>query len=172
MIAQQSSYLGQRNPRSSVLVRVGNGRLGRGVYATDHIAKGRAILTFAGPLIDFPTAIAKGSDEAYCLQVGLASYLDLRGIGRFVNHSCDPNAGISHNRTLIALTDIAKDAEICFDYSTTMAEDYWTMRCACGERECRGVITDFCLLPADVQLRYLEANVVQDFIRLAMVPPA
>ena len=83
---------------------------------------------------------------------------------RYLNHSCDPNAGIVDNRRLVAIRAIAAGEEIRFDYSTTMAEDFWTLECRCGSPLCRGTVTDFRLLPSEVKQRYLELGVVQGFI--------
>ncbi len=36
----------------------------------------------------------------------------------YMNHSCDPNAGIINDRKLVASKDIHKGGEITIDYST------------------------------------------------------
>ncbi len=41
---------------------------------------------------------------------------------------------------LVALRDISVDEELHFDYSTTMSEGDWTMRCRCGAAQCRSLI--------------------------------
>lgn len=84
--------------------------------------------------------------------------------GRYINHSCDPNAGLREDLEMIALRDIAAGEEVLFDYSTTMSERSWTMPCQCGSELCRRRITDFHELPAPARRRYLEAGVVQRFI--------
>ena len=83
----------------------------------------------------------------------------------FVNHSCEPNVGITDDLTLVTLRPIEKDEEIRFDYSTTMYERYYTMSCDCGSKICRGTIEDFDLLPDHLQKRYLKLGIVQSFIR-------
>lgn len=84
--------------------------------------------------------------------------------GRYINHSCDPNAGLREDLEMIALRDIGAGEEVFFDYSTTMSEHSWTMPCGCGASLCRGRIGDFHELPALLKRRYLEAGVVQRFI--------
>ena len=65
---------------------------------------------------------------------------------------------------MIALRDIEAGEEIRFDYSTCMSERLWTMRCRCGEANCRGIVRDFHDLPAEIRRRYLAAGIVQRFI--------
>jgi hypothetical protein len=45
-----------------------------------------------------------------------------------------------------------------------MLERHWTMQCACGNKNCRKVITDFDLLPAKIQSKYLQLKIVFPFI--------
>ncbi len=59
----------------------------------------------------------------------------------FVNHSCDPNAGLSGQIVLVAMRDIAPGEEISFDYAMTDGEPYDEFACACGSARCRGKVT-------------------------------
>lgn len=59
----------------------------------------------------------------------------------FMNHSCDPNAGIRGQVTTVAMRDIAADEEVSFDYAMTDASDFDTFECQCGAPECRGRVT-------------------------------
>jgi hypothetical protein len=137
---------------------------GLGVFANRDIQEGETILAFGGPIIDFAETKRRGPWECMPLQIGSNQYYDTRPPGIFVNHSCDPNAGIRNDRDLIALRDIAKGEEILFDYSTTMEEHSFTMRCLCGAPACRQMIADFTTLPEAVQERYLALGIVMNFI--------
>lgn len=145
-------------------VVIANGELGLSIFAARRLLPGEKILTFSGPLITFSEAVAKGELESYALQIDSGAYLDTRAPGCYVNHSCDPNAGIVDSVTLVAIRGIPAGEEIRFDYSTTMDEDHWTMNCRCGASRCRKIITDFKYLPPDVQDSYLVRNIVQPFI--------
>lgn len=92
-----------------------------------------------------------------------------------LNHSCEPNAFIRGKNELVALKDIRTDEEIAYDYSTSMWEDsevmkklfgtgLLEMKCNCGSINCRKIIKQFYELANDVQKRYLELKIVQDFI--------
>ena len=103
------------------------------------------------------------------IQIGPDRYLDTQPPGVFVNHSCEPNAGIRQNQNLVALRKIRQGQEIRYDYSTTMEEDSFAMRCLCGASTCRGWVRDFSTLPRPLRERYFAQGIVMDFI-LRMQP--
>lgn len=138
--------------------------LGKGVFAASAIPPGAHLLAFTGPLIDVTRALAKEHRSGDALQIAPDQYIDPDPPGLFVNHSCDPNAGIRPGNRLVALRAIAHGEEIFFDYSTTMLDRLWSMECKCQSPQCRGTILDFDLLPPQVAERYVTLGVVQDFI--------
>lgn len=138
--------------------------LGRGVFARRAIRSGETILAFEGPLIDFAETKRRGAAECMAIQVGPNQYIDTQAPGVLANHSCAPNAGIRNDRDLVALRDIPPGEEIRYDYSTTMDEKSFTMRCRCGAPGCRRVVTDFSELPTDVQEYYVRRGLVMSFI--------
>jgi len=143
---------------------IAEGKIGLGVFAKIAIGKNEKIGTLLGPEMSLERAIDEEDNGSNCIQIGDQLYFNSEGIARRLNHSCDPNAGIKNNRELVALQNIKKDEEISFDYSTTMDEDAWTMKCRCGSKNCRGVIKDFKYLPSDLQRKYLLLGIVQNFI--------
>ncbi len=138
--------------------------LGQGVFASKNINKDEVILIFSGKFINLEEALAKGELSGNPMQIDTQTYMDLEPPGVLVNHSCDPNAGITSGNILIALRDIHKHEQIYYDYSTTMSENGWTLKCRCGVSNCRGTIKDFHYLPADIKAKYLELGIVQNFI--------
>ena len=144
--------------------RVAPCSLGRGLFAERPYVPGELIMILRGPRFERGDPLHETPAGANLLQTGKRTYILLGPPGVFANHSCDPNAGIFRNRRLVAIRNIAAGEEICFDYSTTMDEDFWTMDCLCGTDICRGVVTDFRYLPTDLRHRYLELGVVQGFI--------
>jgi hypothetical protein len=137
---------------------------GQGLFAGRAYLPGELILHLAGPPYRRDDPIHGTPAGANLLQTGRRSYIMLGPPGVFANHSCDPNAGITGNRRLVAIRPIGPGEEIRFDYSTTMDEDYWTLPCSCGAATCRGVVRDFRDLPPETRRRYLELGVVQRFI--------
>ena len=98
------------------------------------------------------------------IQIESDRYIDTRSPGVFVNHSCDPNAGIRSDRYLVALRPLSKGQEIRYDYSTTMEEQSFTMQCLCPSPQCRRRVRDFSTLPQPLRERYIAQGVVMSFI--------
>ncbi|MGD0411472.1 MAG: SET domain-containing protein-lysine N-methyltransferase [Verrucomicrobiota bacterium] len=138
--------------------------VGLGVFANRDIRPGEVILAFGGPVIDFAETKRRGPRECMPIQIGRNQYYDTQPPGVFVNHSCDPNAGIHQDRDLVALRRIRPGEEVRFDYSTTMEEQSFTMRCLCGSPQCRRVVADFSTLPTEAQERYVAERIVMSFI--------
>jgi hypothetical protein len=85
------------------------------------------------------------------------------GFIRFLNHSCSPNSGFKirgKEARLVAIKDISAGDEVTFDYSTTMHKDKWSLKCNCGNRKCRGLITNFDTLTKSLQNRYKKLGIV------------
>jgi hypothetical protein len=138
--------------------------VGQGVFATRTLQPGQAIMVLSGTVLERSRVLGLGRDRGYALQSGAHHFLELTAPGRYLNHSCDPNAGIMNDRVLTALRRIEAGEEIRYDYSTTMSEDHWTVECHCGEAACRRVVLGFHHLPPIIQNRYLQLGIVQRFI--------
>lgn len=100
------------------------------VIASEAVASGGEVLEFVGELVLRPSR--------YSLQVGEGLHLlapegdeDPRYAWRYLNHSCEPNAGMAGMR-LVALRDIARGEEVTFDYNTTEWEMAAPFECGCG----------------------------------------
>ena len=59
----------------------------------------------------------------------------------YVNHSCNPNAGLTGHSGLVALRDIEPGDQICFDYAMSDGSPYDEFDCECGESNCRVHVT-------------------------------
>jgi hypothetical protein len=91
-------------------------------------------------------------------------------IGKFLNHSCEPNAKIVKEQDklfVVAIDDIKSNQEIFFDYSTVGArDDIWQMEvsCNCGSKNCRKIIADYTTLPREVLDDYKKRKIIPDYI--------
>lgn len=149
---------------SSSTVEVKRNPLGPGVFAAYSFQPGQPILVLAGPVLHRDEIAGITRDRGFMVQVGSDQFLDITPPAGYVNHSCDPNAGILNDRVLIALRSISAGEEIRFDYSTAMSGDHWTTECRCGAPCCRRVILGFPDLPPISQNRYLQLGIVQGFL--------
>jgi hypothetical protein len=147
-----------------VPIYIGKSPLGNGLFARTGIRRGSVICRLTGPIINFRDVCRKGKLASYPLQIGYDKYIDLRSPGCYANHSCKPNAGIRDGFNLVAIRNIHKCAEVCYDYSTTMDEDCYVLRCRCGARSCRQLVKDFRLLHPRIRQKYLKMGIVMPFI--------
>ena len=112
---------------------------------------------------------SQGYSDSQIFQVGPDSFIPPYGeIDDFTNHSCEPNCGLRVDRSgfvMLALRDIRANEELSYDYATHMENPHEAMICRCGARSCRRTVRSFSTLPAELQARYLELDVVGWFVR-------
>lgn len=133
-------------------------KFGLGVFANKEFKRGEYVMTLSGQLITEAESLMDKFIDDHSVQVGHNLYL---GPGNqmddYLNHSCDPNAGIKRDSSgsiiLKAIKHIYKDEEITFDYSTTI-EDGWTLQCGCGTKRCRKLVVRWSALPENVKRYY------------------
>lgn len=129
---------------------------GSGIVAEEDIKKGEFIGYIRGKLkrlkvtnkeesLSFPNWIG--------VEKGL--WIDPANPYQFLNHSCDPSAGIKRRFSMVALKDIKKGEEITVDYSIIEGDELWEMKCSCGSKNCRGLIKSVQYLPKSVFSKYL-----------------
>jgi uncharacterized protein len=152
---------------------VKDSQIGKGLFTMKSIPAGKTILKIKGKRISWPQAKKiwktdpKVGDNLF--RFGPETFINPAGeVGNYLNHSCDPNCGLyKQNSTLFlfALKPIAANSELTFDYSTIIAaDDIWTMKCRCGNKNCRKTIKSFDTLPDKLQNKYKEMNAVPQFI--------
>lgn len=151
-------------------VFTGPARNGLGLHAARSFAPRETIVEITGRAYNWEILWNRGGRfAANCFRLGEETYLDPGdGWGRYLNHSCDPNAAIRFENDrlfLFAAGPIASSEEIVIDYSTTIGDDdRWRMYCRCGTRKCRRWIGRFGLLPANLRKAYLLRGMVADNI--------
>lgn len=59
----------------------------------------------------------------------------------YVNHSCEPNAGIRGQIITVAMRDIEADEEITIDYAMIDGKGFDEFDCQCGSKKCRKKIS-------------------------------
>lgn len=129
---------------------------GYGIFTARDIKKGEIIFIAKGRKMNLNL---KTKEEAMSnpdmIGVGKNMWLDPSLLwGAYINHSCNPSAGIKGSVTFIALRDIKKGEEVTFDYS--ISEDtLWEMPCNCGAKNCRGVIRGIQYLPEKIFQKYM-----------------
>ncbi|MFH1072932.1 MAG: SET domain-containing protein-lysine N-methyltransferase [Nanoarchaeota archaeon] len=121
-------------------------KTGRGIFAKKDFKREEYIFTFKGNIINNRTYARK---LKCTLQIGRNKWLepDNSSVGRYINHSCNPNAGIKGLKRIVAIRNIKKGEQITIDYSITDDDPSWIMHCKCGSIRCRRKIKSIQSLP-------------------------
>ncbi|MDP1547883.1 MAG: SET domain-containing protein-lysine N-methyltransferase [Anaerolineales bacterium] len=152
MSKQPSSYLS-----SKLEGRLKADESGNSIFAIKPIKQGEVIAVFGGVVYEWETFIHLPERERMlCLQVEDRHFLVPRPIGEgdFVNHSCNPNAGLSGQIGLVAMRDIKIGEEVCFDYAMCDTMPYDEFDCLCGASTCRGRVGGTDWQKPELQKRY------------------
>lgn len=74
----------------------------------------------------------------------------------YVNHSCNGNAWYENDDLLVAMRDIKKGEEICYDYVLTENNPEFILaeKCLCGGIDCRGIVTGHDWKKKELQEKY------------------
>lgn len=131
---------------------------GHSVFAREAVAEGETLVVWGGRLVDGASLRALTTREQWhSLQVEEDLYLAPVGPpepGDYVCHSCEPNAGLRGQITLVALRDIGPGEEVCFDYAMSDCSSYDEFECACGAPNCRRRVTGDDWRRPELQARY------------------
>ncbi|XP_028164439.1 histone-lysine N-methyltransferase SETMAR [Ostrinia furnacalis] len=159
----------QRGPHKSLYVGMScNEKKGLGLFCNNFIQKGTFVCEYAGEVITKAQAISrqppnivnKEMNYIFCLNEHSVSGIsqtfvdpsEFGNIGRYANHSCDPNCVIVPVRVnipipklaLFACKDIPPHSEVTFHYgspdrtSDLVEEDVVQKKCLCGTAKCKG----------------------------------
>ena len=129
---------------------------GKGIIAGEDIRKGEFIVALSGRLVQ--RTYRKKSDyrnEQTFIPVAQHWWIDPGYPFRYLNHSCDPNAGFKTPHRFYAMRDIKKGEELTADYSTIEYVDFWEMKCHCGAQNCRKIVRSVQFLPKRKYKQYL-----------------
>lgn len=131
---------------------------GMGVFAREPVFAGELLVVWSGELFTSATlATLPSLRRQRSIQIEEDLYMVPTRIGEsadFVNHSCNPNAGIEGQIGLRAMRDIAVGEEICYDYAMSDGSPYDEFVCGCGTLNCRQRITGEDWRQPELQARY------------------
>lgn len=131
---------------------------GFGLYANRPIKAGELLCMWGGDIVSREQLdVCDPNHQMHSVQVAEGLYMVPYGeaeLADYVNHSCEPNAGIKGQVAVVAMRDIDTGDEVTFDYAMTDASDYDEFDCACGTASCRGKVTGRDWMRADLQDRY------------------
>jgi hypothetical protein len=118
---------------------------GYAVYTLKALKKNEVLAVWGGKVVTLAEVLALPQEEqGHTIQVYDGLYLaplDMEEPADYVNHSCNPNAGICGQITLVAMRDIAPGEEITFDYAMADSSSFDEFDCSCGAATCRGRVS-------------------------------
>lgn len=131
---------------------------GNGVYAVQPVKTGELLVVWSGTIYDYDSLMElPEQNRSRCVQVEENCFL-VPAVqddpADFVNHCCDPNAGVVGQIAVLALRDIEPGEEVCFDYAMTDASPYDEFDCGCGAPNCRKHITGNDWMKPELQAKY------------------
>ncbi len=150
------------NPKSylspKLEVRAAPEKGGFAVFAREPLVKDELICVWTGYAVTYEQVLAFSPEEkSHTIQVDEGVYLAPLGMDEsadFINHSCNPNAGIRGQVSLVAMRPIAAGEEITFDYAMADSTPYDEFPCACGAEACRGRVSGDDWQRAELWQRY------------------
>jgi hypothetical protein len=131
---------------------------GMGVFAREFVEKGERLMVWGGAIVDdaqlqkLPLVLRQHSVQ---VEEGLylASVIPDDNAD-YINHSCDPNAGLQGQIVIVAMREIEPGEEVCFDYAMSDSNPYDEFDCQCGAATCRKRVTGGDWMLPDLQERY------------------
>ena len=152
-------------------IKVQKVKNGKGIVAIRKFNRDEVIFEVEGKIIDcdFSAKLDKSTrDNTYRYDEDY--YLSPKGkIGDYLNHSCKPNSKITKFKDKLfvrSIINIEKGMEVMIDYSTILArDDVWTMKCNCGEKNCRKSIKNIGDLPKSVFTKYVRLRIIPRYIQ-------
>ncbi len=126
-------------------VRAAPEKGGFAVFAREALARDETLVGWGGRIVTLDQVLALPPEErGHTIQVDEALYLGPIGLEEpadYINHSCNPNAGIRGQIVLVAMRPIAVGEEITFDYAMSDSSSFDEFACACGAPNCRGQVS-------------------------------
>jgi SET domain-containing protein len=157
-------------PKAQLRVTPGKGS---GSFVVSKISKGEMVASFGGNVIH-QNELAKYSADrvSRSLQLNKDTYLlsgNVSEPGDMINHSCEPNCGITGTSSVQAIRDIEIEEELTFDYAMSDSSQYDQFICACGKEGCRKKVTGMDWQNKDLQTKYRNnfSSYIEKLIKLS-----
>lgn len=140
MTGNSTSYLSEK-----LVARENPAKGGWGIFAQQPVKAGELLIFWGGVIVNFKELMALPEEtRIHTIQVEEDLFqvpVQPGEAADMINHSCDPNAGLSSPISIVAMRDIPAGEEVCFDYATCDSQPYDEFDCGCGTALCRGRVT-------------------------------
>jgi hypothetical protein len=132
---------------------------GRGMFTNQALEPGHIVLRLGGRLVS-TAELARLLNESDGYVDTVTVFEDVHLVlpsnttVHYGNHSCDPNLWHQGPYDIAARRRIEAGEELTMDYGTQSGAPGFSMACACGVPQCRGVVTSEDWRLPDLQARY------------------
>lgn len=113
---------------------------GKGLFANRDFKKGEVVVEYSLKELTPEEFAGLPESERHFTAKRNGQYVLFMPPARYVNHSCEPNTTSVNMQADVAIRDIKRGEEITGDYSEEDIPNV-SMKCKCGSKKCRGVIT-------------------------------
>lgn len=131
---------------------------GMGVFARRSVAKGEVLAVWGGKVVPLSSfANLPDTTRRHAVQIEEDLYLVAGSRPEpadYINHCCDPNAGMLGQVVVVAMRDIAPGEEVCIDYAMCDGTPYDEFECDCGAAGCRKRVSGDDWASTELQTRY------------------
>lgn len=114
---------------------------GRGLFATAPIPQDTDVSRLGGHVNSTAELYELHGVEGVRIDEDSYLVLSAGNRNRFGNHSCEPTLWWTDEYTLSTRRDIAAGEELTHDYSTSIADPQFVLRCHCESYRCRQMVT-------------------------------
>lgn len=131
----------------------------KGFFAIDFINKDEIVAIKKGEILSSEFLNENGIGGGVGLQISDSTYIapiskeDFERSMIYINHSCNPNLGMSGENTVVALRNIQPNEELTLDYAM-LTNDNTSIKCNCGSDNCRHIITGNDWMRPELQEKY------------------
>jgi SET domain-containing protein len=140
-----------------LVIRIDKTIEGRGMFAAKPIKAGELVVLWGGDVVEraqWEKLAEHQKRQSAQAEENLYLVSSKPGPGDWINHSCDPNAGLEGQIAVVAIRDIAPGEEVTIDYAMCDGDPDDSFECLCGSPRCRHIVTGNDWRLPELQRRY------------------
>lgn len=128
----------------------------KGIILDQPIKKDEIIFRFTGEIVK--NNLHPWYHKPNALQVGYLEWIipTPGSVGNFLNHSCNPTAGVKGRNAIVAIRPLKKGDEVTIDYALSETFPLWHMKCNCKSTNCRHIVKPYQDLSPQRQKKYID----------------
>jgi hypothetical protein len=120
---------------------------GMGVFTRHQLPKNMMVALLGGYIMTLaeeqalPETIRDFAHQVHDDFVIGPNHVSQIGLTDKFSHSCTPNTGFRGQIALVTMREVFEGEELAFDYAMVLSGAPYEMKCRCGSKRCRGLVT-------------------------------